>query len=99
MIEREGKTMSNARNISVYWDLPTEISFVVEFYDGTKRNFHFIQQSEGFKNHILYDADAHYGWDEPMMHMTVTYKTSWITVISKCLTVLEDKFSNYKRNK
>jgi hypothetical protein len=88
--------MSRARNISVSWDLyPDEISFIVEFYDKTIRKFHFCQQSEGYRNHILYDADAHYGWDEPLMHMTVTYKTSYISVISKCLTVLYKKYGRY----
>jgi len=88
--------MTHARSISMSWELPREISFIVEFYDGTKRNFYFAQQLEGFKNYILYDADAHYGWDDPMLNITMTYKTSWIIAISKCLAVLEDQFSDYK---
>ena len=88
--------MTYARNISVSWELPSDVSFIVEFYDGTKRNFNFCQQLEGFKNYILYDADAHYGWDDPMLILTMTYKTSWITAISKCLACLEDQFSRNK---
>lgn len=84
-----------ARNISVSWELPREISFVVEFPDGTKRNFYFVQQTETFSNYILYDADKHYGWDDPLMHMTVTYKTNMVTAISRCLKVLEDEFSQF----
>ena len=86
-----------ARNISVSWELPKEISFVVEFYDGTKRNFYFVQQTEGYTNYILYDADKHYGSDDPLMHMTVTYKTNMVTAISRCLKVLEDEFSNFSK--
>tara|TARA_R100001510_G_C7636638_1_gene194714 strand:- start:595 stop:915 length:321 start_codon:yes stop_codon:yes gene_type:complete len=84
-----------ARNISVSWELPREISFVVELYDGTKRNFYFAQQNEGYANYILIDYDKHYGSDDPLMNMTVTYKTNMVTAISKCLKVLEDEFSQY----
>ena len=84
-----------ARNISVSWELPRDIGFVVEFFDGTKRNFYFVQQTEGYSNYILYDADKHYGQDDPLMHMTVTYKTNMVTAISRCLKVLEDEFSQF----
>lgn len=84
-----------AKSINLNWEFPNTIDFVVELYDGTKRNFYFLQQSEGYTYWILYDADEHYGSDNPLLGMTVTYRTSMITAISKCLKVLEDEFSQY----
>ena len=39
----------------------------------------------------------HYGQDNPWLGMTVTYKTSMVTAISRCLKVLEAEFSEYAK--
>ena len=84
-----------AKSINVNWEFPNEIDFVVEFPDGTKRNFYFLRQSEGYINWILYDSDKPYGSDDPLMNMTVTHRTNMTTAIAKCLRCLEDEFSQY----
>ena len=84
-----------AKNITVDWNLPSDIMFVVELRDGSKRTFWFGQESEGWAYHILWDADEPDGRDNPWLGMTVTHKTSMVTAISRCLKVLETEFSEY----
>ena len=86
-----------AKNITVDWNLPSDIIFIVELRDGSKRTFNFGQQSEGYAHHILWDVDEHYGHDNPWLEMTVTYKTNMVTAISRCLKVLEAEFSEYAK--
>ena len=86
-----------AKNITVDWNLPSDIMFIVELWDGSKRTFYFGQQSETYAYHILWDADEHYGQDNPWLGMTVTYKTCMVTAISRCLKVLEAEFSEYAK--
>lgn len=81
--------MSSSKDIQLNWNGYLNIYFTVTFYDGTVKNFNFSQQSEGYTAYILYDADKHYGWDDPLEVFTVTYKTKPETVIAKCLTILK----------
>ena len=82
-----------AKNITVDWNLPSDIMFIVELQDGSKRTFWFGRESEGWAYHILWDAAD--GKDNPWLGMNVTYKTSMVTAISRCLKVLEAEFSEY----
>ena len=86
-----------AKNITVDWNLPRDIIFIVELQDGSKRTFYFGPQQRPYAYHILWDADEQEGCDNPWLGMTVTYKTSMVTVISRCLKVLEAEFSEYAK--
>ena len=86
--------MEYTHNITVHWDLPSGLTFVVKFRGGKERVFYLTQQSEGYTYHVLLE-DGCDMWYDPLLGMTVTYKTSMITVISKCLKRLEDEFSRF----
>jgi len=89
--------MEYAHTITVHWDLPSGLTFIVKFPDKTERLFWFVQQSEGYSYHILVEDGDYDTWDNPLLGMTVTYKTSMPTVIAKCLKRLEDEFSRYSK--
>ena len=85
--------MEYAHDITMYWDLPTGLTFVLKFPGGTERVFHLVQQSQGYTYHVLIEDGAPY--EEPLLGMTITYKTKFSTVIAKCIKRLEDEFSQY----
>ena len=87
--------MEYAYNITVHWDLPSGLTFVVKFRGDKERVFHLVRQSDGYSYHILVEDGDYDTWDNPLLGMTVTYKTSMPTVIAKCLKRLEDEFSRY----
>jgi len=86
--------MEYAYNITVHWDLPSGLTFVVKFPGGTERIFHLVRQSEGYTYHVLVE-DGRDSWEDHLLGMTVTYKTKFSTVIAKCIKCLEDEFSQY----